>query len=68
MLQESVYCRLLITPTMAEAALQTLKRDKPPKGLVMALKITEKQFQNMEILVGDVTGDVVDTDERLVVL
>ena len=68
MMQESVYCRLLITPGAEKAVLQAIKRDRPPKGLVQALMVTEKQFANMEYLVGQSTSDVVNSDERLIVL
>lgn len=68
MMQESVYCRLLITPTMERAVMQSLKRQKPPKGLVQVLAVTEKQFANMEYLVGESHSDVINSDERLIVL
>jgi CRISPR-associated protein Cas2 len=41
---------------------------KPPKGLVQVLVITERQFANMEIIVGECPTEVIDSDERLVVL
>ena len=68
MMQESVYCRLLITPSAALAAIQVLKKNKPPLGLVQVLTITEKQFANMETIVGEGGSDVIDSDERLIVL
>ncbi len=68
MMQESVYCRLLITPTAEKAVIENLKRSKPPKGLVQVLTVTEKQFSRMEYLVGEFHSDVVCSDERLIVL
>ena len=68
MMQESVYCRLLITPTVEKTLLDTLRKNKPPRGLVQALVITEKQFARMEYIVGEMHTDVVSSDERLVVL
>ena len=68
MMQESVYCRLLITPTAVSAVVQSLKRQRPPRGLVQVLTITEKQFAGMETIVGESASDVLNTDERLVVL
>lgn len=45
-----------------------LRKNKPPDGLVQVLKVTEKQFAGMEYIVGDARNDVVDSDERLIVL
>ncbi len=68
MLQESVYTKLMITPSVKESVLQTLKKNKPPKGMVCALEVTEKQFAKMDFIVGEQHSDVIDTDERLVIL
>ena len=68
MMQESVYCRLLVTPTAGKAVIQSLKKEKPPRGLVQVLTITEKQFAGMEYIVGESQSDVIDSDERLIVL
>ena len=68
MLQESVYCKLVPNSTMADALIENLRKNKPYKGLVQALKITEKQFERMEYLVGEYQSEVVDTDARLISL
>lgn len=68
MLQESVYTKLMITPSVKESVLQMLKKNKPPKGMVCALEVTEKQFAKMDFIVGEQHSDVIDTDERLVIL
>lgn len=68
MMQESVYCRLLMNANAGKAAMETVRRNKPPKGLVQMLTVTEKQFSEMEYLVGQNTSDVITTDERLIIL
>lgn len=68
MMQESVYCRLLITPTVEKSLLELLRRNKPPKGIVQALTVTEKQFARMEYIVGELHTDVINSDERLIEL
>ena len=68
MLQESVYVRLLINSTEAESAIDVIKKHKPKKGIVMALTITEKQYSKMEIITGEYHTDIIDTDERLIIL
>ena len=68
MLQESVYTKLMITPSVKESIMQVLKKNKPPKGVVCALEVTEKQFSRMDYIVGELHSDVIDSDERLVIL
>ncbi len=68
MLQESVHCKLALNSTMADSVIENLKKNKPEKGLVQALKVTEKQFERMEYIVGEKQSEVLDTDERLVIL
>lgn len=68
MMQESVYCKLLITPNAADIVIKTVKAHKPPSGTVQMLKITEKQFSDMEYIVGECKSDIISNDERLIVL
>lgn len=68
MMQESVYCRLLINAGAGKAAMDTVRKNRPPAGLVQMLTVTEKQFAGMEYLVGRLETDVVTSDERLVIL
>lgn len=68
MLQESVYCKIVSNSAMGEAVVDNIKKNKPNSGLVQVLKVTEKQFSKMEYIVGQGKSDVLDTDERLVIL
>ena len=68
MMQESIYCKLAVNSTMADSIGTSVKRNKPPRGLVQILKITEKQYANIEFVVGESVSEVVDTDEPLVIL
>lgn len=68
MLQESVYCKLVMNSTMADLLVENLRKNKPEKGVVQVLKITEKQYEKMEYIVGVNSSEVLDTDERLVFL
>ncbi len=67
MLQESVYCKMVLNESAKNNTILAVRRIKPPKGLVQVLSVTEKQFQKMEFLVGTVKSDVIDSDERLVI-
>lgn len=68
MLQESVYCRMALNQNEANSIASIVKRIKPPKGLVQILLVTEKQFANMEYVVGSFETDVISDDRRLVIL
>ena len=68
MIQESVYTRMLITPTAERTVINTIRKNKPPAGLVQILTVTEKQFANMEYIVGEFHSDIIDSDERLIIL
>lgn len=68
MVQESVYCKLAQNATAADNIVESVKRHKPVSGVVQLLKLTEKQYAKMEYIVGESTSDVIDSDERLVIL
>lgn len=68
MMQESVYCKLAQNSGIAEALIENVKKVKPRAGLVQILKITEKQYSKMDFIVGTRKRDVLDSDERLIIL
>lgn len=68
MMQESVYCKLLMNSTAQNAMAELLRMNSPPEGIVQILTITEKQFAKIEYITGAWQNDVIDTDERLVEL
>ncbi|MBS5890685.1 MAG: CRISPR-associated endonuclease Cas2 [Negativicoccus succinicivorans] len=68
MLQESVYTKIALTTTISEQITNRLRHEKPANGLVQILRVTEKQFENMETLVGEYNSNVIDTDEKVVIL
>lgn len=68
MLQESVYSKLITTPSVENSIKNTINKVKPPKGLVQLLTVTEKQFSKMEFIVGENYNETIDTDERIVIL
>lgn len=68
MMQESVYIRLLINATAQKQVVNNISKNKPPKGIVQILTVTEKQFEKMDFLVGEYHSDLIDTDERLIII
>ncbi|MDE1549160.1 CRISPR-associated endonuclease Cas2 [Jeotgalibaca caeni] len=53
MMQYSVYYRICNGYDMAKKYIQILERVVPKKGSVRAFVLTEKQFSEMKLLVGD---------------
>ncbi len=68
MLQESVYCKLALNQTAAGLIIERVRKNRPVQGIVQMLILTEKQFSRMEYVVGEYSGEVIDSDERLIVL
>lgn len=68
MQQESVYSKLALNTTVAQRIAENVRKNKPKEGLVQMLTITEKQYSKMEIIVGEVEGDVLQSDERMVII
>lgn len=68
MVQESVYCKLAQNSSVADAIVENLRKNKTGDGLVQVLRVTEKQYNKMDFIVGENTGDVLTSDERLVIL
>ena len=68
MLQESVYCKLALNQTVANSIIESVRSNKPAEGLVSLLAITEKQFSKMEYICGEKKCNIIDSDERLIIL
>ena len=68
MLQESVYCKLALNSSAVNGIVDQIHKNKPEEGLIQLLTVTEKQYAKMDIILGQVKSEVLDTDERLVIL
>ncbi len=68
MMQESVYSKIVLNATAAAAVRENVRKHKTTGGLIQMLLVTERQFERMEIVVGEGQTTVIDGDERLVIL
>ena len=68
MMQESVYCKLTLNNSVTNSIRDKIEKNKPNKGIVQMLVITEKQFASMEYIVGEKNYNNVDNTERLLIL
>lgn len=68
MMQESIYSKLAQNQTASDLIVENIKKNKPSKGIVQVMKITEKQYSKIECIVGETNKEVIDSDERLIIL
>ena len=66
MMQESIYIKLALNPPAAEKIRKQVRKVIPDEGLVQMLTITEKQFHDMELLVGSKQTKYLDSDKRFI--
>lgn len=68
MMQESVYCKLLINTSAADLEAENIRKRRPTKGIVQMMLITEKQFADIEYITGEFRTEILNTDERMVIV
>lgn len=68
MMQESIYTKICINMHAVEKVEANINKNKPPRGIVQMLIVTERQFASMKLLVGEPNNTYVQSDERIIVL
>lgn len=68
MIQFSVYERVCVTRQAAKFLESRVRKFVPTGGVVQALMVTEKQYNDMHFLVGKPIEDVRNTSDRTVIL
>ena len=68
MMQQSVYNKIVPNSTAADSIIASIRRNRPTKGAVMALRVTEKQFARIEFIVGDKRTGFLDNDDKRIIL
>ena len=68
MMQESVYSKIALNNTAAEVIKEPVRKFRAKKGIIQMLTVTERQFENMEFVLGQKQSAVVDSPDRLVLL
>jgi CRISPR-associated protein Cas2 len=67
MMQYSVYTKLAVNKTVAQQIHKHLQTNKPPKGHIAIMDITEKQFNHIQWLIGGKKDNLLDTADRLTI-
>ena len=68
MAQESIYTKICINNHAVKQATDNIRKNRPPKGLIQVLAVTERQYASMEFVVGEQNDLYVQSDSRMVVL
>ena len=66
MMQESVYCKIVLNNNSTKLLKNQIVKNLPPSGLVQLMQITEKQFADIEYLVGKSQTKIIDSIDRVV--
>lgn len=66
--QESVYSKMTQNSSVADTVIQNIKKNKVDDGLIQVMKVTEKQYEQIVFVTGERKREVLDSDERLVII
>ena len=68
MMQESVYSKIVMNSQQSILLIDRLRKKAPKKGLIQVLTITEKQYSQIEYIIGEQNNKIIDSEDRLIVL
>jgi CRISPR-associated protein Cas2 len=68
MMQESIYSKLSLNMNSANLIIKNVKDRKTTEGIIQTLVISERQFNNIEFIVGTPQKEIIDSTERVVII
>lgn len=68
MMQESVYTKICLNMHSVNKVELNIQKNRPPKGIVQVMNVTEKQFASMKLVVGEADTINIQSDERMIIL
>lgn len=68
MMQESVYSKIVLNSQQSILLLDRIRKKAPKKGIIQVLTITERQYAQMEYIIGQKNKKIIDSEDRLIVL
>lgn len=68
MMQESVYSKLILNTQQSELLVERIRKQAPQKGLIQVLTITEKQYSQIEYIIGEGKTKIINNEDKLVIL
>ena len=67
-MQESVFTKLALNQSIVNSIMIDINKHLPPEGVISVLTITENQFMSIDHLIGEISTDVIVTEEKVVKL
>lgn len=68
MMQESVYSKIVLNSIQAELLNEKIRKNAPKKGIIQLMTITEKQYANIEYIIGEPNTKIINNEDKLVIL
>lgn len=68
MMQESVYSKLTLNSVQSNYLEERIRKNSPSKGIIQMLTITEKQYANIEYVIGKGETKIVNSEDKLIIL
>lgn len=68
MMQESVYSKIVLNSQQSIALMGKIRKNAPKKGIIQVMNITEKQYSQIEFIIGDSNNKIINNEERLIIL
>ena len=68
MMQESVYSKIVLNSQQSIALMGKIRKNAPKKGIIQVMNITEKQYSQIEFIIGDSNNKIINSEERLIIL
>lgn len=68
MMQESVYSKLVLNTQQGKLLLERIRKNAPNKGIIQALTITERQYAQIEYIIGQSHSKIINSEDKLIVL
>lgn len=68
MMQESVYSKIVLNSQQSSLVLERIRKNAPKKGIIQVMNITERQYSQIEFIIGNSNSKIINSEERLIVL
>lgn len=68
MMQESVYSKIVLNSTQSSFLIERIRKKSPKKGIIQVMNITEKQYSQIEYIIGNNNSKIISSEDKLIVL
>lgn len=68
MMQEYIYTKICLNMHSVAKAETNIRKNRPPNGLIQVISVTERQFANMKLIIGEADSINIQSEERMIIL